>query len=151
MLSKACVYSLRAVIFVAKNTNKGTKLGVKEIAERLELPAPYLGKILQQLAKHKIIQSVKGPRGGFYIDDDAQQIKVIKIIEIIDDLSFFNKCGLGLKACSEKHPCPLHKDFKAYRDGLFKLFSDKSIADLVAKIEDGEAFIRNLNQIIEDD
>ncbi len=148
MLSKACVYSLRAVIFVSKNANREAKIGVKEIAKELDLPTPYLGKILQQLTKNKIVESVKGPHGGFFIDENAKQIKIIKIIEIIDGLIFFNKCGLGLKECSEEHPCPLHNDFKIYRDGLFNLFNEKSIADLVSKIKDGEAFIRNLNKQI---
>jgi hypothetical protein len=53
---------------------------------------------------------------------------------------------LGLKECSETHPCPLHNDFKVFRDGLYHLFLKKTIADLVIKIEDGNAFISNLPQ-----
>ena len=144
MLSKSCIYSLRSIVFIGYNASEQFKVGIKEVAKELELPEPYLGKILQQLTKHNIIQSVKGPNGGFYIGEDAQEIKLIRVIEVMDGLEFFHSCGLGLKECSEDHPCPLHDDFKIYRDGLQKLFSNTSIADLVLKIDKGNAFVKNL-------
>ena len=144
MLSKSCIYALRSIVFIAHNASSEAKLGIKEIAQELELPTPYLGKILQQLTKNKIIQSVKGPNGGFYLDEESQQIKLIMVIKVMDGLEFFNNCGLGLRECSENHPCPLHDDFKIYRDGLLNMFSSKSISDLVSKIEGGNAFIKNL-------
>lgn len=146
MLSKSCIYSLRSIIFIAHNASKELKIGIKEIAKELELPEPYLGKILQQLTRHKIIQSVKGPHGGFYIGEESKDVKIIRVIEVMDGLDFFYSCGLGLKECSEEHPCPLHDDFKIYRDGLFTLFNNTSIADLVNKIDEGSAFIRNLTK-----
>lgn len=144
MLSKSCVYALRSIIFIACRASSDSKLGIKAIAEELDLPTPYLGKILQQLTKHKIIQSVKGPNGGFYLSEDNKKVALIKIIEVIDGLSFFNSCGLGLKECSNEHPCPLHDDFKIYRDGLWDLFNSKKISDLVISVKDGESFIKNL-------
>jgi Rrf2 family protein len=145
MLSKSCIYALRSIIFIAHNSTEISKLGIKEVAKELDLPPPYLGKILQQLTKNDIIQSVKGPNGGFYLNKKSQQTSLIKIIEVMDGLDMFNKCGLGLSECSEEHPCPLHDDFKIYRDGLSNLFKSKTIMDLVSKIEDGNAFIKNLS------
>jgi len=146
MLSKSCVYALRSIVFLAHNAALSSKIGIKEIAKELDLPTPYLGKILQQLSKNNIIQSVKGPNGGFYLDENSKQITIIKIIETMDGLEFFTSCGLGLNQCSDSHPCPLHDDFKIYRDGLWNLFNSKSIEDLVSKIEEGDAFIKNLNK-----
>jgi len=146
MLSKSCVYALRSIIFIGCNATIDAKIGFKEIANELDLPTPYLAKILQQLSKIKIIQSVKGPRGGFYLDEAALEVSVIKIVEAIDGLDFFKGCGLGLNKCSDEHPCPLHNDFKVFRDGLKELFSSKSIADLITKVEDGDAFIQSILQ-----
>ena len=146
MLSKSCIYALRSIVFLAYNASFDSKIGIKKIAEELDLPTHYTGKILQQLTKNKIIQSVKGPNGGFYLNEKSQEIKLIEVIEVIDGLEFFTNCGLGLKECSEEHPCPLHYDFKIYRDGLWNLFSSKSILDLVSKIEDGDAFIKNFEK-----
>jgi len=132
-------------VFVAHNASIDAKIGIKEIATELDLPSPYLGKILQQLTKNNIIQSIKGPHGGFYLNEESKNIKLIKVVEVIDGLDFFTSCGLGLKQCSDDHPCPIHHEFKVYRDGLLNLFSSKSILDLVSKIEEGDAFIRNLS------
>lgn len=144
MLSKSCVYALRSIVFIAYQASPDSKLGIKMIAEELDLPTPYLGKILQQLAKHKVIQSVKGPNGGFYLSEDNKKVPLLKIIEVVDGLSFFTNCGLGLKSCSDDHPCPLHDDFKVYRDGLLGLFNSKKVSDLVVSVKDGESFIKNL-------
>jgi len=146
MLSKTCIYALRSIVFIAHNASQKSKIGIKEIAEELELPTPYLGKILQQLTKHKIIQSVKGPNGGFYLNEQSKEIKLITIVEIMDGLSMFYNCGLGLKECSDSHPCPLHDDFKIFRDGLYDLFNTKTINNLVEKLEGGETFIRNISE-----
>jgi Rrf2 family protein len=144
MLSKTCVYSLRAIIFIAHNASENSKLGIKEISEEVDIPIHYLGKILQRLRKNNILQSVKGPHGGFYLEEKAKEIRLIKIIEITDGLSMFENCALGLKNCSDEHPCPLHDSFAAQRKALYQLYSSKTISDLVKTIESGNAFIRNL-------
>lgn len=146
MLSKSCIYALRAIVYIGHNSTATHKIGIKEIGEELELPFHFLSKILQRLVKHGIIQSTKGPNGGFYISEEAQKKSLLKIVAVIDGLSFFESCGLGLKQCSEAHPCPLHNDFKIFRDGLYHVFSKKTISDLVHQIEDGKAFINNLTE-----
>ena len=145
MLSKSCVYALRAIVYVGHNGSENHKIGIKEIGEELDLPVHFLSKILQLLVKHNILQSTKAPHGGYYINEASRKIKLIRIIEVIDGLSFFQKCVLGMHECSDSHPCPLHDDFIIFREGLNKIFSTKTIHDLVKKVEDGNAFIRNLN------
>ncbi|MCW8898946.1 MAG: Rrf2 family transcriptional regulator [Flavobacteriales bacterium] len=145
MLSKSCVYALRAIVYVGHNSSENHKIGIKEIGEELDLPVHFLSKILQSLVKHNILQSTKGPHGGFYINEVSGKIKLLRIIEVVDGLSFFHKCGLGMHECSDTHPCPLHDDFIVFREGLYKIFATKTINDLVKKVEDGNAFIQNLN------
>tara|TARA_R110002050_G_scaffold195593_2_gene330479 strand:+ start:19716 stop:20162 length:447 start_codon:yes stop_codon:yes gene_type:complete len=144
MLSKSCNYALRSSVLIACKADEGHKISIKTIAEELDIPTPYLGKILQKLTKNEIIQSLKGPHGGFFVKDKGTGIPIIKIIEVMDGLDFFSSCGLGMHECSNTHPCPLHDDYKAYKDKLWKLFNDKTIADLVASIKDGKSFIINL-------
>ena len=145
MLSKSCVYALRAIVYVGHNGSENHKIGIKEIGEELDLPVHFLSKILQLLVKHNVLQSTKGPHGCFYVNEASGKINLIRIIGIIDGLSFFNKCGLGMNECSDEHPCPLHDDFIIFREGLYQIFTTKTINDLVKKVEEGNAFIRNLN------
>ena len=130
IFSRSTEYALRAIIYLAAHASPDKRFGVRQIAESLGFPESYLGKILQDLARRHIISSVKGPKGGFFNDQDAMDISLLQIIETIDGPDFFKTCGLGLHECSDDKPCPIHDDYKPYRDGLYKVLSNKTIRDL---------------------
>ena len=65
MLSNTCKYALRALIYLGKFSEENSRIGIKKIAEDLSLSSPFLGKILQNLVKQKLLVSTKGPNGGF--------------------------------------------------------------------------------------
>lgn len=88
MLSNTCKYAIRAVLFLAVNETSG-KIGIKHISDTLNMPSPFLGKILQILAKHKILNSTKGPHGGFGLGRKAEDITLLDIVSIIDGQDFF--------------------------------------------------------------
>ena len=135
MLSQKCKYALRTVLFLAIEGDKSCPKGGKDISITLKIPEAYTGKILQELAKKNIITSVKGPGGGFYLSEDNLKSPIINVIEIIDGLSFFESCGLGLSKCSSEHPCPIHNDFKIAREHLKKVFINKTVLELANEIK----------------
>ncbi len=141
MFSKSTEYALRAVVFLAKHTSEEERLGRKAIAEQMGFPEPYLAKILQHLVKRKIIHSVKGPNGGFYVTDEIMQISLLDIIDANEGLAFFKRCGLGLVECDEEKPCPIHNEYGVFREGLYKMLSDKKVKDVLDDLETGVAFI----------
>ncbi|ARS37754.1 transcriptional regulator [Pontibacter actiniarum] len=145
MLSKTTEYALRAVVYIAMGNADGHKVGIKEIAKELDLPVHFIGKILQDLVRKNVFSSAKGPGGGFYMHRPANDISILEIVRTIDGLEAFKRCGMGMKQCSDKHPCPLHNDIKAYRDHLLKVFSTKTIQDLVDSIKTGKYFITNVH------
>ncbi|RYG42622.1 MAG: transcriptional regulator, partial [Chitinophagaceae bacterium] len=61
------------------------------------------------------VQSVKGPNGGFFLNEKSKKYTVADVVKAIDGDKLFTGCGMGLKNCSEKKPCPLHDRFKATR------------------------------------
>lgn len=144
MISKACKYGIRAVVFVASQKEKSTKFGVSEIAAEVDAPEAFTAKILQNLSKNNIISSLKGPTGGFYATDNQLAQPVINIVRSIDGLDIFRECGLGLKQCSEIHPCPMHDQYKIAREALLKAFQDTSIGQLAAEVNAGTSYINNL-------
>ena len=144
MLSKSCEYALRAIVYISCNASVEHKLGFKEVAEKLDIPSAYMGKILQKLTKNGVIKGVKGPNGGFYLRESCKETKLIRVVEVIDGLDYFTKCGLGLHECSETRPCPVHNELKVFRDGVAAVFAKKSINDMVQSIQAGEAFIQNV-------
>jgi Rrf2 family protein len=142
MLSNTSKYAVRAVIYLALNGTKDTKIGIKQISKDLEIPTPFLGKILQSLAKHKLLASTKGPHGGFSLGKNPYDISLMDIVEIIDGLDSFDMCVLGLKTCTESHTnCPVHSDYSTIREQLKRLFQSENIGILVEKIKTSETQI----------
>ena len=141
MLSLTCKTAIKAVIYLASKFESGEKSGIKEIAESIEASEHTVGKLLQTLVKAEVINSAKGPAGGFFITAKQKKQPVITIVEAIDGKEVFKQCGLGLSKCSSAHPCPIHNDYKAVRDLFEKLCRDKNINDLCVPVTDGLVYL----------
>ena len=129
IFSKTCEYAMRAVFFIAHRTASGGRVGIKEIAAGINSPEHFLAKILQDLSRRGIIQSMKGPSGGFYIDNKSLKRPLSEVVEAIDGNGLFTGCGLGLEYCSEINPCPLHNEFKVIRTQIHEMLEKTTIAD----------------------
>ena len=137
MLSNTSKYAIRAVIYLALYTSPEKKAGLKEISGELGIPAPFLGKILQILTKHHILDSAKGPHGGFALKKAAIDISLMEIIELIDGVDSFKQCLIRTTVCSDEAPCSLHYKAAPYRDGLRSTLMTESIADLASEFRKG--------------
>lgn len=118
---------MRAVFYIAQRSHDGYKVGIKEIAVKINSPEPFLAKILQKLSREGLIQSVKGPNGGFYFDAASLNRPLADIVAAVDGDEIFTGCGLGLTHCSESNPCPLHEDFKKIRNQITYMMNNTSI------------------------
>ncbi len=143
MFSKACEYAIRATLYIAVQSNQNNgRVGLKDIAKQINSPEAFTAKTLQLLVKNNIIDSVKGPNGGFSIDKDhMNKIKLIQIVSAIDGDSIFHGCGLGLKECSEKRPCPVHDKFKVVRNELRKMLDNTTVLELSLGLKKGITFL----------
>jgi len=103
------------MMFIAQKSEKGSKVGIREISKETMVPEHFIAKILQVLCRKGLVQSVKGPHGGFFIDELSKKNTIADIVCAIDGNKLFIGCGMGLKNCSEKKPCPLHDEFKVIR------------------------------------
>ena len=90
MLSNTCKYAIRALIYLANYSQDNRKIGIKKISEDLKIPSPFLGKILQSMAREKILASTKGPNGGFALGRDAKDISLYDIVVHVDGEKYFN-------------------------------------------------------------
>lgn len=122
MFSKACEYGIKAVTFVASQSLEGQRVALKEIAEAIDSPVAFTAKILQQLRKNHIIDSVKGAHGGYGISStQLDQVTLSKIVYAIDGDAIYISCGLGLSSCNALKPCPVHDKFVSIRSELRKM------------------------------
>jgi Rrf2 family protein len=136
MFSKSCKYAIRASLLLALETDEKNKIGVDEIAVRLDVPKHFLAKILQQLSKFRLISSTKGPNGGFFMSKLNKNASLLSIITCIDGDEQFKGCILGLPNCSDKHPCSFHDEYKIYRKKLMDSFKQETIEESAKRIQE---------------
>ena len=135
MLSNACQYAIRSVLYLAIHSDDKTRIGVKKISEELETPQPFLAKLLQQLAKSDLVSSIKGPNGGFYLTKENADSSLWEVVKCIDGTDKFDHCFLGLSKCSDENPCPVHFIVSPFKEKLLNDFRDKSIAQFTEEIK----------------
>ena len=141
MLSNACKYAIRGVIYLALNSDESTKLGVKKIAQELEVPQPYLAQLLRKLAADRLISSTKGPGGGFFLDATNRKNSVWDIIAAIDGPHRFDDCFLGLSKCDDANPCPVHHIVSPFKEALLDDFRQKTMDSLAQEIKENGRII----------
>lgn len=139
MLSNTSKYAIRAVIYLAVYATDNKRIGIKKIAEGLDIPSPFLGKILQVLVRRKLISSTKGPHGGFGLGKDPFEISLYDIIMEMDGDDLFNSCLLGAGSCDDNKNdggyCAIHEEFASTRKQMVTIYKSKTIGALASKAE----------------
>lgn len=147
MFSKACEYGIRASIFIATKSSEGIRVGIKDVAKEIDSPEPFTAKIMQILTKSGIIYSAKGVGGGFEVSKEAlKSIKLIQIVDAIDGNTIYKGCGIGLKECSEIHPCPVHNQFKKIRELLLAMLTNTTLEELALGVNAGNYYLKIFNK-----
>ena len=141
MFSRSCEYALQSILFIALHSKNGQAVGLKDISESQDIPLHFLSKILQQLVKHKLLRSTKGPRGGFALNVPAHELRLMTIVRVIDGLDIFDRCGIGLKQCSDKTPCPVHFEYKEVKNKIRDLLDKKSLLELCEDVANGQSIV----------
>lgn len=137
MLSLTCRAAIKAVVFLGTRLPTGARSGLKEVAAYIGENEHTVGKLLQRLVKAGLIESVKGPRGGFFITAQQAELPVMRVVQAIDGEDVFGRCGLGLSQCSDARPCPFHEDFKPIREQFAQLCRERRVRDLYEDINGG--------------
>lgn len=141
MLSKSSKNAIRAVLFLSLKSNEHKKYSPTQIGKALNLPVPFLAKLLQELSGRNLIVSVKGRNGGFYLSEENKQHSLISIVDSIDGLSKFQECLMGLEKCSNESPCPIHQTITPLRNKIVEELSFKTINEVSEQILDGKLYI----------
>ena len=142
MFSKSCEYGIRASIYVAKNSLKGRKVSLKDVALHTDSPPAFMAKILQKLTKTEVLSSMKGPTGGFFVPlDRIEDISLLTIVLAMDGDGIFEDCTLGLRRCDGQKPCPMHFAFVKIRQEMRESLETKSLKSLADEVSDGITFL----------
>lgn len=143
MFSKSCQYAIKAMIFVGQKSSDANKVSVKVIAKGINAPEAFIAKILQDLSRKDLIQSMKGPNGGFYLENQNAETSIADIVKAIDGDKIYDNCILGLKACSHKNPCPVHHEYLEIKKNFLKMIENNTIKEFNEKLNSGKYFLKN--------
>jgi Rrf2 family protein len=130
------------MIFIGQKSKDDNRVGIKEIAKGIDSPEHFIAKILQDLGRKGLVQSMKGPNGGFYLDKGSLKCSIADIVKVVDGDKLFTGCGLGLKQCSETHPCPIHHEFKSVRKNIQVMLEKAKLGEFTEELEKSLTFLK---------
>lgn len=146
MLSNTCKYALRALIYLGKHSEGDKRIGIKKISEDLSLSSPFLGKILQNLVKQKLLVSTKGPNGGFALGKKPEDITLWDIVVKVDGEEFFTNCLISLEPCISHDPskplCPVHSQYDKLRTEISLFYQETTLLIVGQDIDKFENLIK---------
>lgn len=137
ILSRTSQYAVQALIYMATQPTATPVLN-KDIAARLGVPAPYLAKILQNLAKGNLLFSFRGRLGGFCLREGGDKINLMQILLLTEGPMFTQSCLLGLKECSDETACPLHFRWVPVKKKMMDLLHETTLDKLAKAVVSGK-------------
>jgi Rrf2 family protein len=130
ILSKPTSYAIRALVHLASARDNTPVLGAT-IAEKEQLPAPFLSKLLRTLANSGIVKATRGPGGGFVLAKKPDDINLFEIFVMFEGMVLANECLLGCGVCADETPCPIHELWGPKKIVLESFLGGTTIGDLV--------------------
>jgi Rrf2 family protein len=132
--SRSAEYAIRAFVYLAR-VPEGKYAMARQIAGETGVPAHFLAKILQQLARHGYLKSSKGPTGGFSLGRAAQSISLLDLVDAVDGVADYKRCLGGMTECSDEAACGLHDSWKQMRSSILHYLEQTSIAAVADSLD----------------
>jgi len=130
MITITSEYALRALVSLAEAGEGKTVLG-RDLSKQTKVPLNYLWKILATLRRDGVVGGARGIRGGYFLAREADEIRLIDVVERFEVVRRTNTCLLGSgEGCSDENPCGAHDAWKNVCAVYAEFLSSKTIADL---------------------
>lgn len=131
--TKKADYALLALSFLSTE-GSGRVVGPREIARRYEIPAELLAKVMQSLARNRIVTSIPGPTGGYRMQRDANDISIGEVVEAVDGPLAIAQCWdeTGPDGCAQSRHCHLRGPLALIQEQITRLLRTMTLADVCA-------------------
>lgn len=142
MFSRTCEYGIKIMAYLwQRDYSVSPWAGVQEIADGIESPTSFTAKVLQQLTKQGLLNSVRGPKGGFARVNN-KTITLADIVKAIDGEKIMTNCVLGFQECSSERPCPVHHKFVSIKDNLKNVLNTTEMEELTVLLKEGKVVLK---------
>lgn len=145
LYSKPCEYAIRAMAHLALRPER-SPAQAREIARAENIPAPVMGKILQDLVRKGLLESRKGPGGGFHLARRPELVTLRDLVAAVDGLDHFLECAVGLERCSDEAPCPLHDTWKELRVHIMSYLETTNLAEMAQAVVRKKQLLRRMSR-----
>jgi len=131
-LTRAGEYAVRCMLYLScLGLGKiGSRL---EIAQAMDIPAQFLGKIAQQLARAGYIEIVQGSKGGFRLVVTPEKITLLGVIEAVIGQIYLNDCLMRPESCHRSPSCAVYQVWQKARRQLRQTLEETTFATLQAE------------------
>jgi len=124
-------FAVTAMIDLALRGEDGP-VALAGVSERQKISLSYLEQLFGKLRRHKLVDSVRGPGGGYCIARPLDQVAVADIIRAVDEQLDATQCG-GHENCLDEHRCMTHDLWSTLNNKMYEYLASVSLADLVER------------------
>lgn len=122
-------FAVTAMMDLALRGEEGP-IALASVAERQSISLSYLEQLFGKLRRHNLVESVRGPGGGYCIAKPLDKLSVADIIRAVDEQLDATQCG-GEENCHEAHRCMTHDLWSTLNDKMFEYLASVTMSDLV--------------------
>ncbi|MBT5775006.1 MAG: Rrf2 family transcriptional regulator [Dehalococcoidia bacterium] len=123
-------YGIRAVLDIARHHRRGLRK-TREIAQAMDIPSNYLSHILSALVRRNILIATAGPMGGYRLARPPSRIRLLDVIEAVEDPIELNRCILQGSPCSPDQPCAVHSSWLTAQNAMQRELRRTTFAQLL--------------------
>ncbi len=126
-------YAVTAMLDLAVHRNEGP-ISLADISRRQGISLSYLEQLFAKLRKHSLVNSVRGPGGGYLLNRAPDQIFVAEIVDSVDENVDATKCA-GRADCQQGEMCLSHQLWSDLSDEIHHFLAGIDLASILAKRE----------------
>jgi len=131
-LSRPAEYALRVMTYLAR-LESPKRIQTRNLAEAINVPAPFLSKIMRSLTAEGILDARKGHHGGFILAKPPGEVRFIDILRAVDFEPTAEHCLFGLGNCDTNNPCPLHSEWSILKGQIEDWARSHTLGDFPKK------------------
>jgi Rrf2 family iron-sulfur cluster assembly transcriptional regulator len=124
-------FAVTAMMDLAMRGEDGP-VALASISERQKISLSYLEQLFGKLRRHKLVDSVRGPGGGYCIARPLDQVRVADIIRAVDEQLDATQCG-GRENCKDEERCLTHDLWATLNLKMYEYLESVTLSDLVEK------------------
>ena len=124
-------FAVTAMLDLALHDGKGP-VTLAGISKRQKISLSYLEQLFGKLRRRTLVDSVRGPGGGYTLSRPVAQVSVAEIIRAVDEPLDATQCG-GRENCQEEQRCMTHELWSTLNEKMFEYLNSVKLSDLVVK------------------